>query len=86
MPADGTRDLLLVGLSSAVPAYRTQMSDRINFVLWFLKSASIAWLTNFKYRHSSKPFNVSGKWNLAACAAAYPYSSAQFYLRGEQGC
>jgi hypothetical protein len=24
---------------------------------------------------------VSGNWNLAACAAAYPYSSVQFYLR-----
>ena len=46
-----------VRLSAAVSADRTQVNRRIYFVLCF-SSGFCSGLTNIKYRHSSKPFNV----------------------------
>ena len=37
MPAEGTQHRLFVRLSAAVSANRTQMNNRIYFVLWFFK-------------------------------------------------
>lgn len=61
MPADITLHQLFVRLSAVVPADITLLSNRIYFVLWFFKSASVARLTNIQSRHSSKPFHVSRK-------------------------
>ncbi|GEM_PF-908093 len=60
MPADGTLHQHFVRLSAAVPADRTQMCNRIYFVLCLFNRLQLR-ADIHKFRHSSKPLTVSRK-------------------------